>query len=587
MPGSARMTAVPPFIETAGPPLERQALLLAELLRSSRVTLLCGAAGSGKSTLLRHAVMPLPGPELALIFDDWRADPLPRLCHQLALALGRAGGEDKRSPWALPELIRIAGREQGIRPLIVFDAFERHLALPPLRTDVQRFDEHFLQAVNDPSLDAHFLISMRVEAKPLLERFRGRLHGLERNWLNLPAPRATLVVLPPAEPEAAAEVAPVPARPPEPVPEPVQRLMALAASPRAAEHGPRRRQVALLSGLSALALVALLALWSWPRHRADLPDLAQLGAAPGAGAPASAAAASSPLPSPSAWPVQTGAAQRTDARVASELMQHLPPTLRGPPLRIVHYDALQAARQDQNAAWRVVAPLFPEELHLVVRADSPLTYIHQIRGHSIDLGLATPGRPPTAAMLYERLFGEPLPPALARNTGWPDALAALAAGRTDVAVLVDAQPSSGWLALTPAQRAGLKLLALDPAAPESRRALQGFLPATLHPPGAAPAGVPSLALMSFLAVDDTPAVPGPPSAAQPAGAADEALLQLARSLCAALPTLRRDGHPKWREARPSLYLPVGWPYVEAAHQTLKHCPPDAAPRPSTAQGDSR
>ncbi|HSI56130.1 MAG TPA: TAXI family TRAP transporter solute-binding subunit [Ideonella sp.] len=673
------MTPAPSTVAFERHPREHEALLLAGLLRSSRLTLMCGAAGVGKTTLLETGLMPLlrrraddraaapparavgadparvvipfpdrrqrlamdsPRGELALRFDEWHSDPLPRLRRRLQTALaGRVAVQAGPAAGTLADEIRRTSRAGGLRWLILLDGFERYLEAPPLRTDIERFAEQFVQAVNDPAVPANFLLAMRADARPLLERFRGRLQGLDRNWLNLTAlaseapspghppavrrpqllavataeragvgPGHDAAALPVAPAQALTGVAAVAAPAPAPAAEELPATLTAPAEPAAPEvvqapvleapassdspaaqplqvrelaeplalplqlpseeplpardqpPQPARRRWALWSALPVLGAAAVLAWWSLSRQPAAPPPPERaIAAAPQPAAP----------PPPPAWRVQTGTEQRTDARIAGELMRGLPAGLQGPALQIVHYDALQAARRDPAAALRIVSPLFPEEIHLVVRADSPLNFIHQIRHSAINVGPGVAGGTPTGALLYERLFGTPLPATQARSLSWPGALAALAAGTTDVAVLVDAQPSA-WLAeLPPATRAGLKPLALDPARPESRRALQSFLPATLREPlgprAASGAGTRTLAVMSFLVASEA----GPAAASAPAA---DALIPLAQGLCRELPALRRDGHPKWREVQPALELPVGWPYDSAAQQALRSCP---------------
>ncbi|HZE91244.1 MAG TPA: hypothetical protein VE029_05980, partial [Rhizobacter sp.] len=86
----------------------------------------------------------------------------------------------------------------------------------------------------------------------------------------------------------------------------------------------------------------------------------------------------------------------------------------------------------------------------------------------------------------------------------------------------------------------LKLLALAPDNPASRRALQIYLPATAR--GLGGKNVPALASLNYL-VATGPRDPG-------------SLAQVAQALCKHLDTLQSQGDPKWRELRPGLHLPV-------------------------------
>jgi TRAP-type uncharacterized transport system substrate-binding protein len=195
--------------------------------------------------------------------------------------------------------------------------------------------------------------------------------------------------------------------------------------------------------------------------------------------------------------------------------------------------------------------LYTEELYVIVRADSPLRYIHQLQGHRINIGPAKGARALTALTLYERMFGKPLPAAHRDSLDAATALQRLATRSAfDAIVLAQPEPSSLWNSLAPETRGALRLLSLDPRNPASQRALQEYLPATLHErasPSAAVSPIPTLAAMAFLVANGTP------NAAQ-----HHALVSLTGSFCRALPALKRDGHPKWREVRAGQQLETPW-----------------------------
>lgn len=318
---------------------------------------------------------------------------------------------------------------------------------------------------------------------------------------------------------------------------------------------------------------------------------------------AQAAAADAPLPAPAGGPVAASGAPGPSMLIVSseggsvqataELARWVAPAtgigLRPLPaagwadtlaslhepgrLAIVRYDALQAARSRPITGappLQVVTPLYREELHLIVRADSPLQFIHQIKGRRLNVGPPDSNRALTAGTLYAGLYGTPLPSALADARDETAALQALLAGGIDVLVHVEAQPSR-WLAgLPPAIDGQLRLLTLDASHPASRRALRQFLPATLrsdsYPAALLLEDAPTLAMMSFLvAAPDA----GPLAALQ--------LGRLAAGLCSQLDVMRSQGHPKWRELQPGLQLEVGWPYEGAAAQEFRRCATDGPP----------
>ena len=60
---------------------------------------------------------------------------------------------------------------------------------------------------------------------------------------------------------------------------------------------------------------------------------------------------------------------------------------------------------------RVILPLYNEEIYFVVRADSPLNYIHEIKDARINAGPNGSGTALTALTLYTSMFHTPLPKA--------------------------------------------------------------------------------------------------------------------------------------------------------------------------------
>ena len=121
-------------------------------------------------------------------------------------------------------------------------------------------------------------------------------------------------------------------------------------------------------------------------------------------------------------------------------------------LAIVQYDVLRAMSDearggDRRAARlidpvRIVLPLYTEEIHFVVRRDSPLKTVDDIRGKRINLGVQGSGSALTATALYRRMFHAPVAPANASYLSDEQALAALTLDRSvDVVVVVAAQPA--------------------------------------------------------------------------------------------------------------------------------------------------
>ena len=229
-------------------------------------------------------------------------------------------------------------------------------------------------------------------------------------------------------------------------------------------------------------------------------------------------------------------------------------------LAIARLDALRAARSSAAPPLRVLTPLFPEAVLFVVRADSPLKYIHDLSGRRLGIGPAQGDGSHTVRAIYRSLFGAEMPePARLDND---QALAELVAFRSiDAMAIVVPQPSAWWASLDPSTASRLRLLTLDPRHPADRRLLQ-----TLGTPVArigvgATKGKPTTtpAVMSYLVASGE-------------GDADvDRLTAMARALCRELPWLRKQGDPMWRELQPAAQLDTGWPVVRPFQSTLSRC----------------
>ncbi|MEP6872951.1 MAG: TAXI family TRAP transporter solute-binding subunit [Burkholderiales bacterium] len=273
----------------------------------------------------------------------------------------------------------------------------------------------------------------------------------------------------------------------------------------------------------------------------------------------------------------------SDARIASELARAIGgggaaaravtaatavdavESLRAPrSLAIAQYEALRAARQTASAPpLRVLAPLYAEEVVFIVRADSQLKFIHELRGRRVNIGSARDGSSQTVREIYRQMFGTAMTEP--SQLGKDEALAELVGFRSiDAMVLVEAQPSAWLASLHPNTARGIRLLRLDRKQPEDRRVLQEFQTSVLRSgPGIKRGeGIPTLATMSYLVVsgkDDADA---------------KQLTDMVRALCRELPRLRAGGHPKWRELQPSVNRDTGWPVVAAGQSALKSCVSD-------------
>ncbi|MGN6525386.1 MAG: TAXI family TRAP transporter solute-binding subunit [Burkholderiaceae bacterium] len=229
------------------------------------------------------------------------------------------------------------------------------------------------------------------------------------------------------------------------------------------------------------------------------------------------------------------------------------------------------------APLRVVMPLGQETIHVVVRADSPLRHLQDLRGRRINIGAIGSGGAYTATALYARLFGEALPAADASFLPDDRALERLATDPTlDAVVVVAGSPSRLFEAMPARRRRRLRLLDFDAAAPGSAAVGGAYAPTTIRAasyPGWLAADVPTLSVRSLLVTRDfrTPAI------------RDE-LADFARALCVRYDRLRAGGRPEWRElAITQPVLPAGWQYYAPTHAVLDVCP---ALRKAQAQADA-
>lgn len=239
---------------------------------------------------------------------------------------------------------------------------------------------------------------------------------------------------------------------------------------------------------------------------------------------------------------------------------------------------------------RVFMPLYREEIHFLVNKDSPLEYIHQIRGARIWMDAEKSGTYLTALNIYSKMFNE-RPKAVAPfinpavtgdDEGTRTRRSALMAlsdpayyssfPKIDVMVLVGGQPLKLLEANMPPN---LKLLKFDPAQRTSARVLQDYKPAEIrkssYPSLNIPdAGVPSLAVDSYLI-----------TANFQSPERNQFVAAMADQFCQKFEDLQAKGHPKWKSLtwKPGAPLPklaAGWQYSTRVADRLSHCRPLAA-----------
>ena len=216
------------------------------------------------------------------------------------------------------------------------------------------------------------------------------------------------------------------------------------------------------------------------------------------------------------------------------------------------------------APLRVVLPLYNEEIYMVVRSDSPLRSISDIRGQRINIGPIGSGTAMTAATLYRMMFGEPMADEKISTLSNEDALIALVKDKTiDVVMVVAGQPAKLFVGIEPGVEKYFRLLQLDDA-PTTVAAFGTYVPSTIRAssyPVWLTQDQPILAVKTLLVTYD-----------YNLPQTREALVRFAKSLCENFRTLQSEGHAKWREV--SLSLPplgAGWSYYSATSEQLRRC----------------
>ena len=214
---------------------------------------------------------------------------------------------------------------------------------------------------------------------------------------------------------------------------------------------------------------------------------------------------------------------------------------------------------------RVIMPLYNEEIYFIVRADSDLNYIHEIKNAKINAGELGSGTALTSATLYRAMFGGSMPDANASYLSNEEALAKLVTDQAlDVVAVIAGQPAKLLVDMKPESRKLIKLLKFDPTHASSETVLKTYFSTTVRAnnyPNLLGADLPALAVKAFLVTYDfrLPHTGG-------------YLRNLARSLCQNFPLLQEKGHPKWREVELALPdLGRGWFYYAPTARELRTC----------------
>lgn len=361
--------------------------------------------------------------------------------------------------------------------------------------------------------------------------------------------------------------------------------------------GPRFTMRALLH--AALALATAGAAAQTPAPRAASAAVAGTASAPAGGASAAAQRGGA---GPAAFKIVTASERGTYIQIGRDLAKFIAPPAQielealpsagspenihrlryeeGVKLALVQSDVYQAfinqGRAGDKAAdaiirpLRVVLPLYNEEVYFVVRADSPMNFVHEIRDARINVGPMRSGTAMTTTTMYRLMFDQALPDARLTFMTHEEALFKLTGDKSvDVVAIVAGQPAKLLTDMKAEARSLIKLLKLDPENPASKAALKTYFPSTVKAsnyPNLLSEDLPGMAVKAFLVTYD-----------YNLAGTQFRLAQFARSLCLNFDSLQGQGHPKWKEV--SLDLPSlgqGWAYYPTTARELGRC---AAMRP--------
>ena len=226
---------------------------------------------------------------------------------------------------------------------------------------------------------------------------------------------------------------------------------------------------------------------------------------------------------------------------------------------------------------RVILPLYNTEIHYVVRADSELNYLHDIKDAKINGGVLGSGAALIAHTLYRMMFNGPIPEANASFSSMEEALVKLITDKSvDVVVVAAGQPSPLIANMKPEAQKFIKLLKFDPNHPSSKLPLTTYTYATIRAssyPNLLTEDFTTIAVGAFLVTYD-----------YNMQGTVAAFSRFGRSLCQNFSKLQAEGHPKWREV--SLNLPElspGWVYYPPTTREIRDC---VAGKPTRARAKS-
>jgi len=223
---------------------------------------------------------------------------------------------------------------------------------------------------------------------------------------------------------------------------------------------------------------------------------------------------------------------------------------------------------------RVILPLYNTEIHYVVRADSPLNYLHDIRDAKINGGIVGSGAALFTHTLYRMMFDAPIPEANASFYSNEEALLKLIGDKSvDVVVVAAGQPAPLIANMKPEAQQYIKLLKFDPEHPTSKAPLMVYSHSRVRAssyPNLLQEDFTTIAVGAYLVTYD-----------YNLESTVAHLQRFARALCQNFSVLQDKGHPKWREVNLSLPpLSPGWNYYAPTAREIRACVERTRPRPA-------
>lgn len=182
---------------------EREIPLVINNLVANRLTLLYAESGAGKSSLLNAGVAPELARQSArelerdgvpsrvlILFREWQVNPLVKLLetidHTLCDLLGLPYPDPPTPPTEFSERLHQWTDAFGFQILLILDQFEEYFIYPhAAETGPGSFFYEFVRAVNDPTLHATLMLSIREDALARLDRFEGHIPILFHNLLRI------------------------------------------------------------------------------------------------------------------------------------------------------------------------------------------------------------------------------------------------------------------------------------------------------------------------------------------------------------------------------------------------------------------